>query len=128
MLSDEQGARDHLARERGDIVVAVEVAVAGDHVGDVDPPAVEPRVEPAAEDRPHPLMELLRLPVELRQRTDAEPGRVPTGQRLVEVEEGVLRRALVRRGPLEPLMRDTAVVHRQVSDELHPARVRRPRK
>ena len=45
------------------------------------------------------------------------------GQRLVEIEEIPLGRPLVRGGALEPVVRDAAVVHGEVTDKLEPATV-----
>ena len=64
--------------------------MAAGHVRDVDPPAVEPGVEPAARDRGICAAQLGRAPVQLRQRLDAEPGRVAVRERLVEEEEVAL--------------------------------------
>ena len=124
MLGDEERTPDHVSRPRGDVVVHVDVAVAADHVRDVDAPAVEAGIEPVPEDRAHARVQLLGAPVERRQRAHADPGCVAVRQPLVEVEEVALRRPLVRSGALEPVVRDAAVVHRQVADELQPATVR----
>jgi hypothetical protein len=48
VLGDQQRVADLLARPAGDVAIQVEVAIAADHVRDVDPPAVETELEIAA--------------------------------------------------------------------------------
>src|SRR3954452_7549893 len=114
VLADQERSCDDFARERSDVVIAVEVAVARDHVRDVDAPPVETGIEPAPKDAAHAVVEVLRAPVELRQRADIEPGCVPVRQRLVEVEELALPSPIAADRALEPLVRHADVVHGEV--------------
>jgi hypothetical protein len=124
VLGDQQlVGLEHAADQARDLAVRVVVAAAGGHVGDVDAPAVEPLVEPAARDRGHPPPQLRALPVQLRQRRDAHPGRVAVPLRLVEVEEPPLLARRVGLRGAEPVVALAAVVERQVADDAEAAPV-----
>jgi hypothetical protein len=124
MLRDEQRVADGLAHRSRDVVVDVHVLEAPRHVRDVDAPAVEAEVEPPAHDVEHAPAKLRRAPVELRQRLDAPPRRVPVVVAVVEPEEVALRRIGARSGRDEPLVPVAAVVRRDVADDADPAIVR----
>ena len=89
VLGDQQRVADLLARPLRDVAVQVDVAVAADHVRDVDAPAVEAEVEVAAQDVREAAAQLVAAPVELGQRRDAEP-------RLVAVRDRRRRRCRTR--------------------------------
>ena len=83
VLGDQQRVAHLLARPLRHVVIQVEIAVATDHVRDVDAPAVETELEVMAQDDREAIMQFTALPVELRQRAMAEPGLVAAGDRVV---------------------------------------------
>ena len=66
MLGDQERVPGSFPEQARCLAVDVLGAPAAGHVGRVDPPAVEPRLEPEADHGRHPLAQALRAPVELR--------------------------------------------------------------
>src|SRR5207253_7171191 len=96
--SDLQPLAHGLPHRPRHVVMDVDVAPAPGHVRDVDPPAVQPRVQPAARDR---VLVLVQAPaqalvavVELREGLEPEPGLVAA--LVVEQIEAALLAALAR--------------------------------
>jgi hypothetical protein len=118
LLRDEQlVVLEHSAERPRDLCVRVVAVQAAGHVRDVDAPAVEAEVEPAARDREHPKPQLVGAPVQLREAVDAEPGLVAVRERVVEVVEGLTGG--------EPVVADARVVRGQVAEDADPAGVGR---
>ena len=110
------------AHPAGDLRPELDRALAAQHVGHVDAPAVgrERRLEPAAQDRALARVHRLAQPgvavVELGQRLHAQPRLVVVGPRAERVEAGGRRRRVGLRGE-EPGVLGAGVVGRDVEDQ-----------